>query len=227
MEPLTLVNAFWLGLLTSVSPCPLATNVAAMTYIGRHVGNTRTVMNCGLAYTAGRILVYVALGIALTAGLNAIPAVANFLQTAMNKILGPLLVLIGLVLLEKITFRLPGGMNVQWLERLAAKGTMGGAALIGAFFALSFCPVSAALFFGSLIPLALTHHSPVFMPTIYGIGTGLPVVVFAIMIAFGTGSVGKAFDILSKVEWWVQRITGVVFIGVGGFYTLRYIFGVV
>jgi len=163
----------------------------------------------------------------LTAGLNAIPAVANFLQTAMNNILGPLLVLIGLVLLEQITFRLPGGMNVQWLERLATKGTMGGAALIGAVFALSFCPVSAALFFGSLIPLALTHHSPVFMPTIYGIGTGLPVVVFAIMIAFGTGSVGKAFDILSKVEWWAQRITGVVFIGVGGFYTLRYIFGVI
>lgn len=227
MEWIALASAFWLGLLTSISPCPLATNIAAVSYIGRQVQIPGRVMASGIAYTLGRMLTYLILGVLLTAGIAAIPASANFLQRYMNMVLGPLLIVIGLILLETITFSLPGSLKAESMQRIAQRGGVWGAGLLGMLFALTFCPVSAALFFGSLIPLALTHHAPVTMPAVYGVGTGLPVMAFAGMLAIGTRSLGRAFDVLTRMEWWAQRITGVVFIGVGGFYCLRYIFGVV
>ena len=211
--------ALWMGLLTSVSPCPLATNIAAMSYIGREVGSRRRTLVAGLLYTLGRAFAYAALAAILVGGLLSIPEVALFLQTHMNRILGPLLVAVGLVLLEWV--RLPGfGSQLydRTGERLVKAGLLG-ALPLGAVLALAFCPVSAGLFFGGLIPLAVDHRSPVWLPALYGLGTGLPVVVFAVLVSAGLAWAGSALHRLQAVERWARRVTAVVVILVGLYYT--------
>lgn len=219
-------SALWLGILTSISPCPLATNVAAISFVGRRVGNPRRVFMAGLLYTLGRSLAYVILGVLLVGSLLSVPHVSYALQKYMNRILGPILILVGMFLLELLQVNLPGfsiGRGMQ--ERVEAWGVWGASAL-GVIFALSFCPVSAALFFGSLLPLAVKAESGVLLPSLYGAGTALPVFIFAVLIALGTRAVSKALDKLTLVEQWARRITGIVFIGVGIYYCLVYIFGV-
>jgi len=212
-------TALWMGLLTSVSPCPLAANIAAMSYVGREVGSRRRTLVAGLLYTLGRALAYAALAAILVGGLLSIPEVALFLQAHMNRILGPLLVAVGLVLLEWV--RLPGFGSQLYDrsgERLLKAGLVG-ALPLGAVLALAFCPVSAGLFFGGLIPLALEHRSSLWLPVLYGIGTGLPVVVFAVLVSAGLAWAGSAFNRLQAVERWVRRVTAVVVIVVGLYYT--------
>jgi cytochrome c biogenesis protein CcdA len=220
------VSAFWLGILTSISPCPLATNIAAVSYLGRQVDHPRTVFAGGLLYALGRALVYVAIGSILLAGLLTAPGVSSFLQKHMNRFLGPILVVVGLFLLELIRIRLPGlgktGEKLQ--DRFRSRGIWG-ALPLGALFALSFCPVSAALFFGSLMSLALKAESPVLLPALYGAGTAFPVMVFAVLVAFGAHGIGRVFDRLTQVERWGRRITAVIIIGVGIWMTLSYTFG--
>jgi len=220
-------SAVWLGILTSISPCPLATNVAAISYLGRRVDSPRHVLGGGLLYTVGRTVAYVALGFVCVMGLLSMPEVSRFLQRHMNRILGPVLILAGVFLLEVIRPVLPGlgKWGEKLRERLQSKGVWG-AAPLGALFALSFCPVSAALFFGSLVPLAVRFDSPVLFPTLYGAGTALPVVGFAVLVAFGARFVAKAFDRLAVVERWARRLTGVVFVVVGIYMTVTYTVGI-
>jgi cytochrome c biogenesis protein CcdA len=219
-------TAIWLGLLTSISPCPLATNVAAISYLGRRVGSPRHLLAGGLLYTVGRTVAYVGLGFVCVLGLLSMPEVSQFLQRHMNRILGPVLVVAGIFLLELLRPVLPGpGRRSERLRERLQAGGMWGAAPLGALFALSFCPVSAALFFGSLVPLAVRFHSPALYPGLYGVGTALPVVVFAFLVAFGAGFVGKAFNRLAVFERWARRLTGVVFVAVGIYMTLVYTLG--
>lgn len=220
-------SALWLGILTSISPCPLATNIAAISFIGNRVGSTRRVIWSGFLYTAGRMIAYLTLGILTVAGIMSIPGVSNFLQRYMSKLLGPLLIIVGIVLLELIHINISGGASSgEKIQKAAERSGIWGAGLLGLLFALSFCPISAALFFGSLIPLSVRHKSIFMLPSLYGIGTGLPVIVFAFLIALGTQAVGKAFNMLTRIEWWARRITGVIFIAVGIYYSLVYVFGV-
>lgn len=212
-------SALWLGLLTSISPCPLAANIAAMSYIGREVGSRRRTLVGGLLYTLGRALAYAALAAILVGGLLSVPQVALFLQAHMNRALGPILVVVGLVLLEWV--RLPGfGSQVfdRTGERLVKAGLLG-ALPLGAVLALAFCPVSAGLFFGGLIPLALEHRSSLWLPALYGLGTGLPVVAFAVLVSAGLAWAGAAFHRMQSVERWARRVTALVVIAVGLYYT--------
>jgi len=219
-------SAFWLGVLTSVSPCPLATNIAAISYVGRRLDDPRQVVWGGVLYTLGRALAYGVLGALLVASLLHAPAVSGVLQRALNRLLGPLLVVVGMFLLD--LWSLPGRGTAGWerlASRLAGRGLWGALAL-GVLFALSFCPLSAALFFGSLVPLAVARESGVLLPVAYGVGTGLPVLVVAVAVSLGVRSVGRAFDRLAAFDRWARRITGVVFVGVGIYLTLVYVFGV-
>jgi cytochrome c biogenesis protein CcdA len=216
--------ALWMGLLTSVSPCPLAANVAAMSYIGREVGSRRRTLVGGLLYTLGRALAYAALAAILVRGLLSVPQVALFLQTHMNRALGPLLFAVGLVLLEFV--RVPGfgsGLYDRTGDRLLKAGLLG-ALPLGAVLALAFCPVSAGLFFGGLVPLALEHRSTLWLPALYGLGTGLPVVVFAVLVSAGLAMAGAAFHRLQAVERWTRRATAVVLVLVGLYYTWSFTF---
>ena len=217
-------TAAWLGLLTSISPCPLATNIAAISYIGKQADRPRRVLLTGILYTLGRTLTYVILGVLLVASLLSVPGLSNFLQHYMNKILGPVLIVVGMFLLDLLNLPAWGGSGASRLgERLGRSGAWG-AGLLGMLFALSFCPTSAALFFGSLIPLSIKWQSSVILPSLYGAGTALPVFAFAVLIAMGAKSLGAAFQRLTAVELWARRITGVVFILIGIYFSVTYIF---
>lgn len=218
--------AFYLGILTSISPCPLATNIAAISYIGKRLESPRQVLLTGILYTLGRTVTYLVLGILLVASILSMPAVSHFLEKYMNRALGPILIVAGMFLLGLLGFTSFGpGMSAKTQKRFESGGLLG-AGLLGMLFALSFCPVSAALFFGSLIPLAVARHSSLALPAIYGIATGLPVLVFAVLIATGARRVGTAFNRLRAIELWARRITGAAFILVGVLYSLTYIFGI-
>jgi len=220
------VSALWLGILTAVSPCPLATNIAAVSFIGKQYRSTSRVVLSGLAYVFGRMAAYLGLGTVLIAGILSTPRLSGFLQKSMNRILGPVLILAGMVLLDLLRLPTSGGGVGEKMREKAGKGGLPGAALLGILFALSFCPVSAALFFGSLIPLSVAKDSPVIYPLLFGFGTGIPVIAFAVMIAFGMRSIEAVFRGVTRVERWVRRITGAVFIVAGIYYAAVYIFEV-
>jgi cytochrome c-type biogenesis protein len=220
--PAAALAALWLGILTSISPCPLASNIAAVAYLGRGMASPRRVLASGLAYSAGRSLTYIAVGALVVWSLLSIPSLSFFLQRWTNQILGPLLILLGIATLGWLPLRVPLMGGVQ--PRLAGTGVLGAAGL-GVLFALSFCPVSAGLFFGGLIPLASGMRSRVILPAIYGFGTALPVVFFAVLIAVGAGGVARAFRALTQFERVAARVTGIVFLTAGIYLLLTHVLG--
>lgn len=210
-----ILSALWLGILTAVSPCPLATNVAAISFISKNIECPYRTVYAGLLYVLGRILAYVVLGSIVVSGLLAIPSIANFLQHSINKFIGPLLIIVGLILLNAIKLNFSFGVSHDKFKDFAETSGFWGALLLGVIFALSFCPVSAALFFGSLVSLAIENNSRLIIPAMYGIGTGLPVVIFAIVIAFSMHKLGEIYHNMVKFETWFRRITGGVFVLAG------------
>ena len=218
---LAVVSALWLGILTSISPCPLAANIAAVSYVGRHVGSPRRVLFAGALYTAGRALAYLVLGAAAVWSLMSVVSASSFFQGTFSRLIGPMIIVVGLFLLGLFSFNIRGvGVSDAMRERIDRAGIWG-AFPLGAVLALAFCPVSAALFFGTLIPLATENRSPILLPAVYGIGTGLPVVIFAVLIALGVGWMGSALDRVQAFERWARIATGLVFVAVGIFETLR------
>jgi cytochrome c biogenesis protein CcdA len=224
MEGIFLFTAIWLGILTSVSPCPLATNIAAVSFISHRITQRNTVFLSGILYTLGRSLTYVVLGVLIVTTLVDVPILSDFLQRYINKILGILLILIGMVLLDlmRVPLSLPP-VSEDAAKKLIDKGAIGSFPL-GILFALAFCPVSAALFFGGLIPIAVKAQSGIGLPLIYGVGTGLPVLLFAFLVATGTSYVNNLYHRITKVEFYTKKATGVIFILVGIYYVLAYIF---
>ncbi|MFO7557808.1 MAG: aromatic aminobenezylarsenical efflux permease ArsG family transporter [Desulfobacterales bacterium] len=222
-----ILSVIWLGILTSISPCPLATNIAATTYIGKQIDSKYAMVFAAIAYTIGRTLSYMMISILIIAGLISIPGVSNFLQLHMNQILGPVLLITGLFILELVPIRLPNiGYNTTMLQKLGDSG-FAGAVMLGFLFALSFCPVSAALFFGGVVPISLELQSRFILPFLYGIGTAAPVIGFALIIAYSTRMAGIFFNKLSMVERWLRRITGSLFILVGLYFSFKYIFNII
>ncbi len=219
-------SAFWLGILTSISPCPLATNIAAISYLGKQVQNTKAVLANGFLYTIGRTATYVVLAAIAVTSILSVPELSFSLQRNMGKLMGPILIVVGLVLIGVV--RLPAfGLAIgEKVQAHAQRGGVWGAGALGMLFALSFCPTSAALFFGSLIPLAIQWKSAVTLPTFYGVGTALPVFAFAVLIAAGAKSVASTFQKLSAVEVWARKITGLVFVAVGIYLSAIHIFSV-
>jgi cytochrome c-type biogenesis protein len=212
--------AVWLGILTSISPCPLATNIAAISYVGRRVEKTRLVLRAGLLYTLGRSLAYVAVALIVTRSMQMIPGVSMFLQKYMNLALGPLLAIVGLLLLGVFNFTTGGGMSEKVQKQVDRMGVWG-AGLLGIMFALAFCPVSAGLFFGGLIPLAVKGNA-ILLSTLYGVGTALPVIGFALILAFAAHQIGAVFKKLTVIEIWVRRSTAIVMIVIGVYLILRH-----
>lgn len=214
-------SALWLGILTSISPCPLSTNIAAVSYVGRRVGSPRAVVLSGVLYTGGRSLVYLILGALSVWSLMSMVSVSTFLQGTFSRLLGPLLIMFGLLLLGIFELKLPAIGVSDGLQDKIDRAGVWGAAILGLLFALAFCPVSAGLFFGGLVPLAVERSSPLLLPLLYGVGTAVPVIVFAALLSAGAGWFGKALDGVHAFEVWARRATAVIFIGVGVYETLR------
>jgi cytochrome c biogenesis protein CcdA len=212
-------SALWLGVLTSISPCPLATNIAAISYIGRRVDSPRYVLLAGILYTIGRVVAYVGLAFLLVSTALSVPGVSLFLQKYMHVLLGPTLIVVGMFLVGLIEIKLGGaGVSDSIKQRIDRLGIWG-ALLLGVLFALAFCPTSAALFFGNVMA-SLSAGSTILLPLLYGIGTALPVVGFALLIAAGSKKLGQAFNSVSKAERWARLATGSVVLLCGAWMTL-------
>jgi len=237
--------ALYLGVLTSISPCPLATNLAAISYVGRQIGSSRAVIGAGLLYTLGRCLLYLALAVLLASTAMSIPAVSLFLQKYMHLVLGPIFLVLGMFLVGLITTNL-GGANISegMQKRVDAMGIWG-ALPLGVLFAVSFCPTSAAWFFGLLalmmgsearavtalltkvgitLPAASMPGGTLALPVIYGVGAALPVLLVAFLLAYSAQSLGKTYNVLAKTEWWARQVTGWVFVLAGAYFSLKYAF---
>lgn len=221
-----LVTSVWLGVLCSISPCPLATNIAAMSLIARKVGNIGAVLVAGGLYALGRMLAFAVLGAILVGGLSAASQVSHVLQKYMNLLMGPLLILIAMVLMGWLKLNWPGITVTDTMQKRFEKLGAAGAFLLGVLFAMSFCPTSAALFFGSLLPLAVKMQSFWVLPGVFGIAGGIPVLVFAFLLAFAANRVGRVYHRLAKTEFWARRITGLVFLLIGVWMTLTVIWKV-
>lgn len=216
---LGLGTAFWLGILTSVSPCPLASNIAAVSFISKTIVHVDAVMRAGIAYTAGRMAAYAMVGFIIVASVLSVPVIAQFLQQHIAKLLGPILIAVGLVLLDVLKIRVPGVvLSVETQRRLGSVGGIAGPFALGFVFALAFCPVSAALFFGSLIPLCLQNRLGTILPFVYGFGTGLPVMIFAMGIAVGARWVSRWIQQVCRIEYWARKATALTFIAAGAYY---------
>lgn len=216
-----LLAALVLGLLTAVSPCPLATNIAAVAYISKGIEDRRKTALSGILYTAGRAFSYIILGLALVyLGVNVVH-LSGFLRNSAVYYLGPLLIFIALVMLDVIKLHIfRGGLATKLGERLSGKG-LTGSFLLGAVFALSFCPYSAILFFGMLIPLAIeVPAGGVYIPAAYAVGTGLPVLVIALFIAFSVAQWAKHVEKVQAYERYFRKLAALIFLGVGIYYVV-------
>lgn len=219
-------GAAWLGLLTAVSPCPLATNLAATACLARRVDSRRKAVMGTLWYTAGRAAAYVAVAMLLALGLTSAPGLSHGLQKWLPPLLGPLLVLTAMVLLGMLRLPFSGSAASQAsAERWARRGWLGDFVL-GFLFALSFCPVSAALFFGSLLPLALKSGSVIAPVAVYGVATAAPVALFSLLMIFSAQAASRLAGGLARWQPVMMKATGWLLLLAGLYLMVRHTFGI-
>lgn len=223
---LTLFTTFWLGILTSISPCPLATNIAAISFVSYRISNRWVVFFSGILYMLGRTLTYTIIGFFVVKALINVPIFSNLLQHYMGKILGLLLIVVGMFLLDMFKFKLSGLTVSEKIQKKLDEFELIGAFIMGFLFALAFCPISAALFFGSAIPLAIKIDSPLLVPLVFGIGTAVPVLAFAILVSISAAFIDKIFHKIAVVELYTRKATGIILILAGIYMTLKYIYGI-
>jgi cytochrome c-type biogenesis protein len=213
------VTAFILGLMTAISPCPLATNISAIGFISRDIENRRRVFVKGLVYTLGRAISYTGLGVILFFGASKMH-VSLLFQGWGEKLLGPLLILIGLFMLDFVKVKFPGFSGLTEKMGEHSKRSYWGTLLLGVVFAMAFCPYSGVLYFAMLIPMTIGSASGLYLPVVFAIATGLPVIIFAWLIAYALGNVGKLYNRIKLFELWFRRVVAVLFILAGMYYSM-------
>jgi cytochrome c biogenesis protein CcdA len=204
--------------MTAISPCPLATNITATAFIAKNIASKNKVLWSGILYSLGRAFSYTTIGLALYFGASKFH-VARLFQQNGEKYLGPLLIIIGLIMLNVIKFNFFGESNFQekLSERFKGQGLLG-AFLLGVVFALAFCPYSGALYFGMLIPITISSASGLYLPIVFAIGTGLPVILFTYLLVFAAHQVSGVFNKITKVERVMRYVAGGVFVLAGIYY---------
>ncbi|MCX6230507.1 MAG: aromatic aminobenezylarsenical efflux permease ArsG family transporter [Bacteroidetes bacterium] len=211
------LSAFLLGIMTAISPCPLATNITAIGFISKDLENRKRIFYNGLWYTLGRAISYTVLGVILYFGASKFQ-VAKLFQSNGEKFLGPLLILVGVLMLDFIKIKFPGFSGLSDKIGKNGKSNWWTALLLGIVFALAFCPYSGVLYFGMLIPMTISSASGLFLPFVFAIATGLPVIIIAYLLAFSISSVGGFYNKVKVFEKWFRRIVAVAFIFVGIYY---------
>ena len=223
-----LLTAFVLGIMTSISPCPLATNITAIAYISKDIKTAKHTLISGLSYTLGRAISYTLLATLIYFGFSSFE-IAKLFQGWGDKVLGIAMILIGLVMFGVIKIKLGGkSEKIEKIkEWLASKGYLG-ALLLGMLFAFAFCPYSGVMFFGILVPLILKSTGGLLLPSIFALGTGLPVIIFSFVLAFSIGKVSIMFSAISKIEKNMRYSVATIFIVVGAYYLqflIKYMIG--
>ena len=218
-----LLSAFILGLMTAISPCPLATNITATAFISKNITSKKKVFFSGILYSFGRAFSYTVIGLILYFGASTFH-IARFFNQNGEKYLGPILIIIGLVMLNviRLDFLNKTNFSEKLSHKFKDKGLLG-SFMIGLIFALAFCPYSGALFFGILIPMTIASADGLYFPIIFAFGTGLPVILFTYLLAFTAGTVGVFYKKITKIEKVMRYIAGVVFIITGVYYVLIFI----
>jgi threonine/homoserine/homoserine lactone efflux protein len=214
------ITAAILGLMTAISPCPLATNISAIGFISRDLADRRRVFLNGLVYTLGRAITYVGIALIIFFGAGQVD-ISGWFQKWGEKVLGPVLIIIGLFMLDIIKLKLPGGKG-SLAEKLGEKGRKSylSTLLLGILFAMAFCPYSGVLYFVMLIPMTVASAEGLYLPLIFAIATGIPVIIFAWLLAYAVGNVGRMYSRIRTFELWFRRVVAVLFIGVGIWYIL-------
>lgn len=213
------LTAILLGLMTAISPCPLATNISAIGFISRDIENRRRVFINGLVYTLGRAISYTSLAIIIFFGASKMH-ISMIFQGWGEKLLGPILILIGLLMLDVIRIKFPGFADLTDKIGEKGKGSYWSTFFLGVVFALAFCPYSGVIYFVMLIPLTVTSASGLYLPVVFAVATGLPVILFAWLLAFAVSNVGKLYNSIKVFELWFRRLVSVIFILVGIYYIL-------
>jgi cytochrome c-type biogenesis protein len=213
-----LVAAFALGLLTAIAPCPLATNITATAFIAKTITSRKKVLLSGFLYTLGRMLSYTLIGAIIYFGASKFH-VARLFQGNGEKYIGFILIIIGLIMLDAIRLNFIKGLTItdKLSERFKTQGLLG-SFLLGALFALAFCPYSGALFFAMLIPMTISSSAGLSLPVVFSLGTGLPVILFAFVIAYSMQKLGMYFAAITKVEKVMRVVAGITFIATGLYY---------
>ncbi len=216
-----ILSAFLLGILTAISPCPLATNITATAFISRNIGNKTQVFYQGLFYTLGRVVSYTTLGIIIYFGSNTFE-VSSFFQKYGEQFLGPLLIIISLFMLNIIPLKFSFSSGLQ--EKFENKKQISflNAFLLGVIFALAFCPLSGVFYFGMLIPMTITSSSGLYLPAVFAIATALPVIIIAYLLAFTISGIGVFYKKIKLFELWFRRIVAIIFTAVGIYYTILF-----
>jgi cytochrome c biogenesis protein CcdA len=214
------LTAFILGLMTAISPCPLATNITATAYLSKDISNKRRVLFNGVFYTLGRVFTYTALGMLFYFGASQLK-IAGFLQSIGSFWLGVFLLIIGIFMLDIIQLNIPGlGKLTEKFGNKEGKKTYWDAFLLGLLFALAFCPYSAMLYFGGLIPMTIAAPSSLLLPPIFAVATGLPVIIIAWLLAYSVSNIGRFYDRMNSFQKWFKRIVAALFIIVGVYYII-------
>lgn len=214
------LTAFLLGLLTALSPCPLATNIAAIGFIGKDIENRKRIFLNGILYTVGRIISYTLLGTVLIMVLKGGSSMFGIQKTVSSwgeMVLGPLILLIGLFILCGDRLNLPKFGFSGNAEGLARKGGWG-ALTIGMLFALAFCPTSGVFYFGMLIPMSAATDAGYFLPVVFAVATSIPVLAVARILAFSMQQMGRFYGRMQKIQKWMNIVVGAVFIIIGIYY---------
>lgn len=213
------VAAFFIGLMTAISPCPLATNITAIAYASKRIDNSKHTLLVGFLYTLGRMLTYVLIASFIVWFGMSTQTIALFLQKYGEKLLGPLLLIIGIIMLDiiKMNFFKSSNKLAKLKEELANKGFIG-SFLLGVIFALAFCPFSAVLFFGMLIPIALKAGDGLIIPSVFAFATGLPVIIFSFILVYSVSKLGAIMDKVQAFEKWMRKIVAGIFIIAGLYY---------
>lgn len=213
------LSALILGLMTAISPCPLATNITAVGFISKDIEDRKQVFVNGLLYTLGRAVSYTAIALVLYFGADQFKF-SGFLQRNGEKIIGPLLIVIGLFMLDLIKIKFPGMSKLT--SRMETKTKWGNldSIILGMIFALAFCPYSGVLYFGMLVPMTISSASGLYLPFVFAVATGIPVIIFSWILAFSVGSIGGVYNKVKNFEIWFRRLIAVSFVGVGIYYTI-------
>ncbi len=217
------ITAFVLGLMTAISPCPLATNITAVGFISKDIENRKRVFINGLLYTLGRAISYTAIALIIYLGADQFKF-SGFFQRYGEKILGPLLIIIGLFMLGVIKIKFPGISGLTSKMETKTKWGYFDTIILGMVFALAFCPYSGVLYFGILIPMTIGSVSGLYLPIVFALATGIPVIIFAWVLAFAVSGIGNVYNKVKIFELWFRRIISVLFIAVGIYYIFRVYF---
>lgn len=217
------LSAFLLGIMTAISPCPLATNITAIGFISKDLENRKQIFYNGLWYTLGRAISYTLLGIILYFGASKFQ-IAKLFQSNGEKFLGPLLIIVGILMLDIIKIKFPGFSSLSDKIGKNNRSNWWSALLLGIVFALAFCPYSGVLYFGMLIPMTISSASGLFLPFVFAIATGLPVIIIAYLLAFSISSVGGFYNKVKIFEKWFRKVVAVLFILVGFYYIFIFYF---